>query len=282
MRFNLRPIDCPTCERDDTRLLGVRGGARQRQGKGIETLIVQCRGCGLIYPNPFPFPDNTAALYSDPNEYFAAHDAAEKVRDGRILITQLAGMAQVREPSLLDVGSGRGELLAAARLEGLTNVQGIELSPAMCDESERLHGIRPETVTLEQLADAAAGTFDVIVMNAVIEHIHNPDSFIAAARRLAHVGTVLYIDTPREPHLLTMIGRLAGKTLNLSPTWEPFHVFGFNPKALEALLGKHAFAIERIKIHDYRAAAPGPAGLIMLAANITPWAANMFAWARAA
>ena len=279
--FDLRPIECPTCERDDTRPLGVRGGARQREGKGIQTPIVQCRGCGLIYPNPFPFPRHPDALYADPGAYFAAHDTGEKVQAGREQIRQLARMAGTRAPSILDVGSGRGELLAAAHLEKLTDVHGIEFSAAMCGEAERLYDVRPELVTLERFAENTSRTFDVIVMNGVLEHVHNPDSLVAAARGLTHSGSVLFIDTPREPHLLTMLGRLAGKTLNLSPTWPPFHVFGFNPRALDRLLVKHGFAIERLEVHDYRAAAPGPAGLVMRAANLTPWAANMFVWARA-
>ena len=114
----------------------------------------------------------------------------------------------------------------------------------------------------------------------MIEHVHNPDTFVAAARRLIKPSGVLYIDTPREPHLLTMVGRLMRRTLNLSPTWEPYHVFGFNPRSLRALLAKHDFRMERVEVSDSRAAAPGVAGLVMRAANRTPWAANMYCWAR--
>ena len=36
---------------------------------------------------------------------------------------------------------------------------------------------------------------------------------------------------------------------NLQPTWPPFHVFGFNPKALGVLLEKHGFRIESLRVH---------------------------------
>ena len=41
-------------------------------------------------------------------------------------------------------------------------------------------------------------------------------------------------------------GRITGKrsVLNLSPTFTPFHVYGFSLKALDTLLVKHGFTIE--------------------------------------
>ena len=158
------------------------------------------------------------------------------------------------------------------------SAEGLEISSAMCAEAERRYGVRPHLRTIEEFESEK--TFDVIVMNAVIEHVHNPDTFVAAARRLVAPGGVLYIDTPREPHLLTMVGRAMGRTLNLSPTWPPYHVFGFNPKALSQLLAKHSFSLDRTVVKDSRAAAPGAARLVMKVANFTPWAANMYCWAR--
>lgn len=267
--FDFRPIKCPTCEVDDAKVLGIR---RRRTGAAVETRIVCCRRCGLIYPNPFPYP--TQNVYDDPEGYFSAHDTAVKLEQNRAMARELASIAGGQR--LLDVGSGRGELLAAAIAEGF-DAHGTEISPTMADDAERIYGVRPAVCALE---DYEAEPFDVIVLNAVIEHVHNPDSFVAAARRLIKDSGVLYIDTPREPHLLTMVGRAMGTTLNLSPTWEPFHVFGFNPRSLTRLLAKHDFRIDRVAVRDSRAAAPGLASIIMRAANLTPWAANMYAWAR--
>src|SRR2546422_5178679 len=78
-RFALRPLDCPTCGEQPKRLLGRRGGPSQRYGLGVETRIVQCERCSLVFPDPFPFPLDAARLYADPEKYFAAHDEAAKV-----------------------------------------------------------------------------------------------------------------------------------------------------------------------------------------------------------
>ena len=141
--FDFRPIDCPTCEVDDTKTLGVR---RRQTGPSVASTIVQCRRCTLIYPNPFPYP--TGNVYDDPDDYFAAHDTDAKVGQNRQMVRKLAAMAEGSR--LLDVGSGRGELLAAAQLEGL-EVEGTEISPVMADECERLYGVRPQVCALEDL-----------------------------------------------------------------------------------------------------------------------------------
>ena len=78
---------------------------------------------------------------------------------------------------------------------------------------------------------------------------------ISEASMLLKQGGIIYIDTPNEPNLLTIIGnffnRLFGKknVYNLQPTWQPYCVFGFNPKALGILLDKNNIEINEILIH---------------------------------
>ena len=62
---------CPCCNSDQTKYLGMRGGKYQREGLGIESKIVQCINCSVIYPNPFPIPESLESLYGDTNEYFS-------------------------------------------------------------------------------------------------------------------------------------------------------------------------------------------------------------------
>ncbi len=68
--FSVRFRDCPICNVDDVSLVGYRGGTFHRYRLGIESRIVRCRNCGLIYPNPFPYPLNSKHLYGDPEKYF--------------------------------------------------------------------------------------------------------------------------------------------------------------------------------------------------------------------
>lgn len=250
-RFVFRPIVCPTCGPGPTRTLGLRGGEHHRYGHGVVTSIVQCCTCGLLFPNPFPFPVEPNELYGDPTEYFAAHDEDRKIIESREMLRGILP-SEPSSISLLDVGSGRGELLVSARQLGVADAIGIETSPAMVSSACERHGLNVIRKTIEEFAASSSRSFDVVILSAVLEHVHDPDAMLRSVRKLTRPGSVIYIDVPNEPNLLTVVGNALNKlkgsrsVYNLAPTFEPFHVFGFNKRALQAVLGKHKFEIAKI------------------------------------
>lgn len=294
--FELRPVSCPTCgEGAVQRTLGMRGGKYHRYGSGAATRVVQCRTCSLIFPNPFPFPLDAQKLYGDPEKYFEAKDEGSRVEQNRAIVRELIAFSGRADPSLLDVGSGRGELLAAARKEGLRDVVGLELSDAMADYAHRKYGVTVLRQVVEDFASAAGRYFDIVVLNAVLEHVHQPNATVAAISRLTGQGAVLYVDVPNEPSLLTMVGNTMNRALrrqgvyNLSPTWTPYHVYGFNPKALSILLRKHGFrpvkTIVRANPHVCARDQPLDQARAFVATQINRFAnrvglaSNMYTWA---
>jgi SAM-dependent methyltransferase len=293
--FDLRPRTCPTCGVTARRVLGLRGGRHHRYGLGIETRIVRCHRCGLIFPDPFPYPRDAQRLYGDPDKYLAAHDTGDKLASSRLLVARFRRRLGRDAFSLLDVGSGRGEMLAAAQAEGIEAV-GLELSQAMIDHAQRTLGVRVLRKTIEEYAAETDRSFDAVALLAVLEHVYDPDAMIAAVRRLTRPGSVLYVDIPREPNLLTIVGnawnRLRGRRAiyNLQPTWPPYHVYGFDPRSLRILLSKHGFDVLALSIRadphviardDARDRARAfVATQINRVANWTGMASNMYVWAR--
>lgn len=277
--------------------MGYRGGRYHRYGNGIESRIVQCRGCLLLFPDPFPYPCDPQQLYGDPSKYFALHNMSEKVAANRALIRDFRDRMGTAEISLLDVGSGRGEMLAAAQAEGIVDVVGLELSKAMIDASREAFGATVLPATVEEFSTTSTRKFDAIVLNAVLEHVYDPNSMIAACRRLLSPGGILYLDVPNEDHLLAQVGgwlnRIRGHegVFVLSPTFSPFHVFGFSPQSLRILLAKHGFFVERLDIHagaevshrdgwkDRAVAAIGT--VINRLSNRVGRSHNMYVWAKA-
>ena len=293
--FRMQLRDCPVCGIPANRVLGLRGGAYHRYHLGVATPIVQCERCELIFPNPFPYAVDVSDLYGDPAKYFAGVDEQEKVDRYRPLVRDGLKRSTVKKPRILDVGSGRGELLRAARAEGVADVVGLELSHPMVEHSRDKHGLVVHKRTIEQYAVETDETFDIIFMNAVIEHVYEPDAMMAAARKLTRPGSLMYIDLPREPHLLSMIGnrlnRLRGSpaVFNLAPTFPPYHVFGFSPKTMRLLLDKHGFDMTDLLVWaDPRIPTSNRwkdrlvstvATQINRAANVLKLAANMCGWA---
>ena len=290
--FELKPVACPICDTRDIKALGMRGGSHHRYGLGVATEVVRCRSCGLLFPDPFPYPTDPQRLYGDPESYFARKDPAVHL-SGAVQVVREAVRRGGTEP-LLDVGSGSGDILCAARDEEIDAV-GLDLSEAMVAHARERHGVNVERATLEAYAQATERRFGTVILSAILEHVHDPDSFLAAASSLARRGAVLYVDTPRDPNLLTWIAnayerlRGTGTVLNLSPTFAPYHVYGFSPKSLEALLTKHGFAIEELHIHA-NPTIPSRSGSdrvkafvatqVGRVANLTRSASNMTVWAR--
>jgi SAM-dependent methyltransferase len=294
--FVLREIDCPTCRARDVRVLGLRGGKYHRYGEGIVSRIVQCRRCTLIFPSPFPFPVDHQKLYGDPSKYFVGHDEDAKVDSYRRIVREVRSRTGKEKPSILDVGSGRAELLRAAIREGCTDVVGLEFAAAMIDYAKKEHGLELVPATIEEYAKTAGRTFDGVVLNAVLEHVYDPDAMIAAVRLLLAPGGVLYIDVPRDPNLFTEAVRLANRArrspavVNLSPSWPPYHVFGFTEVSLGKLLAKHGLVTEDVVVHSSTnvphsgkladRAKAWVASQVYRAGNWTGRAANLFVWAR--
>jgi SAM-dependent methyltransferase len=296
-RYELRPATCPICGPVGTRLVGIRGGRYHRYGLGIESPIARCQQCTLLFPDPFPHALDPQEMYGDPEKYFHLHGEFEsRSQERRGMVQEIRRRTGKTDPRILDIGSGRGETLRAAQLEGITTAVGLELSAAMI----RAAADRDLTVfdrTAEQYADDVPPcSFDAVVLAAVAEHVPDPDALLAATSRLTASGGVLFIDVPREPNIVTWAAaavnraRRSPAVVNLSPTFSPYHVYGFNPKALSILLGKHGFALDELRVicspvipHDgsrndrIRALA---GSLAIRIGNATRTAPNMSAWAR--
>lgn len=255
--FELVRIHCPTCgPGSPERVVGFRGGRHHRYGLGIENQIVQCMRCGLYYPNPYPVPLDAQKLYADPAKYFENFDRDEKIENFREVIRSFEAVRGRPTHSVLDVGSGRGEMLAAAQREGVRDVVGLELSDAMIEASRDELGVKVLGELIEDHAARAGRTYDVVILNAVLEHVRDPDSMIAASRALLAPDGLLYVDIPNEDHLLALVAggvaRAQGRpeVYVLSPTFPPYHVFGFNRRSLRVLLHKHGLEVLRLEMES--------------------------------
>jgi hypothetical protein len=128
----------------------------------------------------------------------------------------------------------------------------------------------------------------------VIEHVHDPDALMQAVAAMLAPGGVVYIECPNEPNLLTRVARVASRlrgsraVLNLSPTFTPYHVYGFSPRSLGVLAGKHGLRVAEARVFA-SPHIPATAGLtdrvrskigslVLRIANRTRSASNMEVW----
>lgn len=258
--------DCPVCGVPPSKYLGRRGGSAHRAGLGVECRVWRCGGCGLVFPNPMPVPVGGVGQHYtlDPAGYFHLNDSEKKLegaRRGLLYAEQLAG----RRGRVLDIGAGRGEVLTAALALGWEAV-GVEPSESFAEYAERASGAEVRREPVERCG-FEAGSFDAVILGSVLEHLYNPDETIAEVARVLRRGGALYVDVPNEAGLYFRLGNLYQKlrgrdwVVNVAPTFEPFHVFGFNPRALRALLGKHGLRVRRWHVYAGRSVLPERGGL---------------------
>lgn len=119
--------------------------------------------------------------------------AYEKALGSRFLLPLLEGHgAPLAGASVLDVGCGYGGVLAAlAEKHPLAGALGVDLDPDMI----RSGSVRcPPGVKLEtrDFLEMDGGTFDLILMRDVLEHIVDVEAALAKAARLLRPGGRLF------------------------------------------------------------------------------------------
>jgi len=200
-----------------------------------------------------PLPKDPSTLYDlEPEEYFQHHHMDEKLRNAAGLLGALERKTCGRK--LLDVGCGQGALLVAARRRGWEAV-GLDVSERFA-RSARNELKLPVLIGDISSIDMAPESFDVVVLNAILEHLPDPRRSLLKVQSVLRPGGVVWIDVPNERGLYYRTGnlwnRLCGRdwVVNLSPTFSPGHLYGFSRRSLEMLLRRSGFP--RISIAVYQ------------------------------
>jgi 2-polyprenyl-3-methyl-5-hydroxy-6-metoxy-1,4-benzoquinol methylase len=94
---------------------------------------------------------------------------------------------------LLDVGFGNGAFLKLAAEIGWS-AEGIDFDPAAV-EAAKSRGLNVRCAGVEELVDEP-GSYDVITLSHVIEHVYDPPALLRAIYRLLRPGGLLWLETP--------------------------------------------------------------------------------------
>jgi SAM-dependent methyltransferase len=215
---------------------------------------------------PFPIQGLDEHYGMEADDYFEHHDTEAK-RTGAMGLLEQAEMLVGSKGKLLDIGSGRGELLIAAKQQGWDAV-GIEPSSSFAERLRRA-GVVIRQEPVEQCGFEES-SFDVVILAAVLEHLYNPNETIREISRILRPGGALFLDVPNEHGLYFQMGNLYLKlrkrdwVVNLAPTFSPFHVFGFGSKSLRRLLSKYGFEIAKWEVYGGTSVVPGKRGFLDL------------------
>jgi 2-polyprenyl-3-methyl-5-hydroxy-6-metoxy-1,4-benzoquinol methylase len=107
---------------------------------------------------------------------------------------RLMYLAKLPPGKILDVGCGNGARLVRLRALGW-DVHGQEVDPDAAAEARRTSGAPVHLGHLEN-AEFAEGSFDVVTVSHVIEHVHDPVGLLRECRRILRVDGIVVVTTP--------------------------------------------------------------------------------------
>jgi SAM-dependent methyltransferase len=219
-------VRCAACDASGAgRDLGVKDGFALRE----------CGACRSLYVATLPTDAAASALYAEAYR----EPEAPPPHAVRSLERLVDAAAPWRSPGRwLDVGFGAGDLLDIAAARGWQTF-GAEVSrPALARAQARGH------VVADAFADEVfrPGSFDVVTMIELVEHVPAAAFFLAAAHRLLRPGGLLYLSTPNA---LSLNRRVLGSGWSVvSP---PDHLVLFSPRALTARVRAAGFAVRTVR-----------------------------------
>ncbi len=269
--------NCDLCGTEGQTLLD--GVADQSGNAPGRWQLLSCPRCGLIWLNPRPERNEIGKLY--PESYFTHQDPRQipfllrafrqaKQPVIRALFTTLAYEEAVRSKSLrqlgsvlasvpglreraafkvkwatgpagrmIDVGCGSGEYLSQMRHLGW-EVEGIEPDARAVGRARNVHGLKVQCAVPEE-GRFPLGSFDLVTMIHVIEHVHDPAELVATCRRWLKPGGRLIVVTPNSSSLGR---RWFGRNWF---AWEvPRHLSIFSPHLLALTTKKAGLKVDRL------------------------------------
>ena len=194
--------------------------------------IMECKHCGIYHQRvemeDFDYKNIYATNYHDEYQksqgqtpYYDRYD--HDVNIGKLRLNVYSKIVPT-EGKLLDVGSGNGAFVDAAREAGY-DAWGVEPNPKIADKDKTyIGGIEQHKFATE--------SWDIVTQHDVLEHLVDPMTILRETHRILKPGGFLIVDFP---HFFVPEGE---------HHWRPIeHLWMLTQKQLKSLLEKLNFQI---------------------------------------
>lgn len=224
--------------------------SRAHQGNVIDSIdgidVIACSACGFKHVDPLPSQEELDTLYQ--NEYYSS-EKPQYLKDSeedqswwemtyRHYFHLFGKHLHKESPRLLEIGSGPGYFLKVGKELGW-DVLGIEPSKQAIAFSDQfdvpvVHGFFNDASAKE------LGTFDLIFMDTLLEHVPDPASTLALCHSILNPGGLICIISPNDYNPLQQILR---EHANYKPWWvvPRHHLNYFDFESIQTLLQKQSF-----------------------------------------
>lgn len=220
-------VACNICGASEERLITVQNSYR----------VVACAECGFVYVNPRPDEATLADLYLS---YLPDKMEDPESWQGymKTVFSNAAAEIARRVPAggtVLDIGCGYGFFLDEMKKRGF-KVSGMDVSKTAVGYAAR-RGFDVRLGTLDTVA-VEEGSFDVVTMFYVLEHIPDPLKALLQVKRVLKPGGLLLL---RLPHTTPIVKALSVLGINNNLYDPPFHLNDFSAASIKTLLKKAGY-----------------------------------------
>lgn len=210
-------------------------------------LWMKCNGCKNLYTwkHPEAFlarSKHQEIIQPDPNSYLTALGSSNgyALSIWSNILNKLSTYSS--QKTLLEIGIGKGELLAVA-LEMGYNADAVEISTECAQNIANILNI--PIWNGDFLNYAANKSYSIIIMGDVIEHVLNPKQALQNAFRLLDDNGVLWLSTPNFESSFSRMRKYS------DPMWlEPGHISYFCYRGLEKLIHDCGFEVKEYVVSN--------------------------------
>ncbi|HXG69463.1 MAG TPA: class I SAM-dependent methyltransferase, partial [Gemmatimonadaceae bacterium] len=208
---------------------------------------VRCAVCETVFNAACPAQVELTALHRD-RWYSPGAFRYPDAGRGAILGHWAKTMAEAAEavkarragkPRHLDIGCGYGACCEALREKGFQST-GVDPSPDSIETAKREFPLNDFfTASLgDHGLPELQGTWDLVTLNDVIEHVVSPDLLMSEVGRVTGAGSLVYVQAPSAASL-----QLAYLREHAFHSMAPFHRTLFSLAGLTRLLDRNGFDV---------------------------------------
>ena len=235
-------VPCPLCGSERHERLCVEHGT---------VGVVQCLDCALMYTSP--------RLKAPEKLYWG--DETKFLAEGRLIFKGRAPhhrdvnykeeLALIRryKPTgrFLDVGCNMGFLLRRVRQMGWEAV-GVEPSPSLAKLAREQWQLPIHNCFIDEMPLQEAGTFDIVALSDVFEHIATPLPFLNDVQRMMKDDAIVYVKVPNARFSLFKQRVLRGMGREFaSGVWDSDeHVVHYTDDTIRSMLDKAGFDVVEV------------------------------------
>jgi len=179
----------------------ARGPDFEYRTSDLEFSVVRCRKCNFVYLSPRPDVSELDRIYPPhyiPYRFDNYLSPLVRWLRMRVQMGKVRALARFapENAAILDVGCGGGFFLQCLREHGSPGwrLTGSDFSGSAMDRVRRMNfEAIPGDFSTQSIPNES---YDVVVLNQVIEHMADPSAIVTKAYRVLRPGGVIFVETP--------------------------------------------------------------------------------------